>query len=468
MKYLCTIAYRCAGIFAIVLLTVLSNYRIELFGSEPACLGGLSSRQENRTGWFHLAKKHGRDLLITPNGKEFFAFGVNHIKDMRDTSHFKSLSEKESTSEVAVWERILNDYRAWGFNMCGYGAPTQVHSKMPYVLDCTAARTSKFFSEPDVPGGNTASHSRGAWEFPDVWSEMWQSQAEKAIGEMCSNQKDRTHLIGYFWTDTPTWDVIKTRGLRGTDWVSTIRRLNRDAPGKQRYIKFLREKYENRLDDFRDFYNLKESRIDDLLDHDFKSLPIGRHRVIEDDRKFLGMIAMQYYQTLSRIQRKHDSHHLCFGERFLAGDTPDEVLAAAGDCVDVISVQPGDGYTDLYLPSDPFPAEELERIHKITGKPLLICDHQISFPTSEYQATTWTQLADETVAATATERFILDAFAKPYIIGYMRCQYIDRPAGLGRGMKQGILRDNGDPHPKLLEAHRRASKVIRNELSESE
>ena len=42
-------------------------------------------------------------------------------------------------------------------------------------------------------------------------------------------------------------------------------------------------------------------------------------------------------------------------------------------------------------------------------------------------------------------KFLSDAFARPYVIGYLRCQYIDRPARFGRGLRQGLLRDDGQP-----------------------
>ena len=65
-------------------------------------------------------------------------------------------------------------------------------------------------------------------------------------------------------------------------------------------------------------------------------------------------------------------------------------------------------------------------IHEITKKPILICDHQCSFPTEKYRYTMWQQLDNQTGVAKKHSEYIMDAVNEPYLIGYHRCQYIDR------------------------------------------
>ena len=52
-------------------------------------------------------------------------------------------------------------------------------------------------------------------------------------------------------------------------------------------------------------------------------------------------------------------------------------------------IQQGDGLTPLYTPSHVFPDEDFDRIHRITGKPILIGDHQIGFADEKHPDIVW-------------------------------------------------------------------------------
>jgi len=111
-----------------------------------------------------------------------------------------------------------------------------------------------------------------------------------------------------------------------------------------------------------------------------------------------------------------------FGDRYLAGDHPVIVLQAVKPWIDAVAVQPGDRYSPLYPPGTEFPNAEIEMLRTVTGKPVLICDHAISFPTAAHPLTIFKQMPDEPSAAEATRRFLAAAFAKPWMLGYLRCQ----------------------------------------------
>lgn len=59
---------------------------------------------------------------------------------------------------------------------------------------------------------------------------------------------------------------------------------------------------------------------------------------------------------------------------------------------------------------------------------------------------------------------MIEAFSRPYVIGYMRCQYIDRFSSRRGSSKLGLLRDDGTPYQLLVEATRRASKEVRESI----
>jgi hypothetical protein len=176
--------------------------------------------------------------------------------------------------------------------------------------------------------------------------------------------------------------------------------------------------------------------------------------VQEDDEAFLAQIAQCFYDVAGKAQRRADPNHLVFGDRYLAGDAPESVLKAANPWIDAVAVQPGDRYSPLYPTSTHFPEAEIELLHTITGKPVLICDHAISFPTAEQPRTIFEQMPDEAAAARATTDFLQAAFANSYMLGYLRCQYIDRPANYGRGLRQGIVQSDGTPRNALVRVYR--------------
>ncbi len=395
--------------------------------------GGLPNLKFKPTGWFRLDSAGGRDLLVTPAGHGSVALGVNHAGAIEKGVHRDELPAR---------------LRSWNMNNLGYGGPPEHEKSMPYFASITIAATEKHRSDPR-PG------QRDSYHFPDVFDPAWKARTGALIEAECEKHRGNPYLIGYFWTDTPTWDLIKTRALRATDWVSEIRKLPSGAPGRERYAKFLGQRYAGRLADLNSFYSLALKALSEIATADLRNVAIGRHVVRADDDEFLAVIAREYYATAGQAQRKHDPDHLVFGERYLAGDHPEPVLKAAAPYIDAVSVQPGDRYTELYPPSTVFPEAEINTLHSVTGKPVLICDHAISYPTPEHPKIIFEQAESETEAARLTQAFLQQAMAKPFILGYLRCQYIDRPAAFGRGLRQGLVTAGGSPRELLVEAYSR-------------
>ena len=405
--------------------------------------GGLRATELEATGWFRLDEAGGRDVLVSPDGHAYAALGVNHIGALERAEG--GAFEREYGKD---WGRfrssLVEQLRGWHMTTLGYGSPPALQDSIPYFATLTPVRNEKHRSHPK-PG------RRDSYEFPDVFDPEWARQTDRLMGEAIAPHRNNRFLIGYFWTDTPTWDLVRTRGLRGTDWVSEIRRLPASAAGRARYVRFLLERYAGKLDELNEIYGLELEGLDELAEAELGRIPIGRHRVREDDEVFLGLIAERYFKTVGESQRRHDRNHLVMGERYLAGDAPDAVLRAAAPYIDAVSVQPGDRYTELYPPSTVYPDKEIARMQEVTDKPVMICDHTISYPTKEHPRTIFEQAPDARAAAEATETFIRQAMAKPYMLGYLRCQYIDRPSSYGRGLRQGLL-DASEAPRELLSA----------------
>ncbi|QDT55565.1 hypothetical protein Pan44_36090 [Caulifigura coniformis] len=422
--------------------------------------GGWTDVKGRKTGWFHLESRAGRTFLVTPGGNGFVALGVNHLNAIK--GHGPGEPDLFQTKYRGDWAPFVTEltrqFDDWGFNTVDDGVPL-LRSRLPYFASRDLVRTSKYYQPPGSPR---------AWEFPDVFDPQVAMRLERDVELYCREHRDNPNLIAYYWTDTPTWDIQKTRQFRKTDWVSEVRRLPASAPGKRRYAEFLRQRYDNDLARVSRAYDLGNGvkSVDDLAATDFRGIDLGRYDVARDDEAFLGVIAETYYGLVGRAMRQNDPHHLIFGEKYLLGDIPPQVLSAALPFVDAIAVQPGDGYIPIYTPGDVLPRQELAELRTQSGKPLMICDHQIGFPTERYPRSIWPyhQRADAAEAAAATEQFVRDAFARPEVIGYMRCQYIDRFTTFRDAVKLGLIRDDGSPREELVGASRAANAAVKETL----
>ncbi len=376
-------------------------YRVLLF-SLMAVLPSWAAGEE-ATGPYRLEKRSGRDWLLSPDGKIFLPLGINHLGvALAAGVNGKKLSPDERATRVAQMERDLND---WRFNTVGYGAEEEMWAKFPFVVEVSLTRCGHHLP-------------RERFAYDDVFDPAFQAEVRRKVAALCAKTKNNPNCIGYWWTDTPRWDLEIAQRLFGTNWVSTIRALPDDAPGKRRYAEFL------------------------------------RGPAPHDDAAFLRLIARELYTVTAAAFREHDPKRLLFGERYKLGDHPTEVLEEAVKVVDAISIQPGPEAGPLPGPGREeceFDAARFDAIHDIVKKPIVICDHQVSFRDAESPVTLWHQFSTQAEAAATYERFLRDAFARSYVVGYFRCQYWNQWMPAPRNLlKQGLRQSDGQPYEEVV------------------
>jgi hypothetical protein len=343
---------------------------------------------------FRLKQVNGRHCLIDAKGILFFTLGVNHIEAIQEESEYPLFTEKYKNDWQEFSKVARDDLYRWSYNTAGYGAPHAIRPLMPYFADVFLERNSNFLSDEE-------------FHYPDVFDPEIQAAKIAQLNKMCE-QGDSENLIGYYWTDTPQWDLERALKTRGTNWVITIRELPLSAPGRIQYEAYLESSKE-------------------------KGVP-------PSDEGFLRLIAREHYRLIGETTRKLSPHALIFGERYLLGDHPDCVLEEALPYLDVLSIQPG---------SDKFESEYFDTLYAKYQKPIIVCDHQCSFATPKYAQTMWHQLESEQAVAEMYCNYLKDMIQKSYIIGYHRCQYIDRYNAYPGVLKQGLLREDGSAYATL-------------------
>lgn len=306
------------------------------------------------------------------------------------------LNSKEHGSPVTAIAGACKDL---GFNAYGYGCPNELKDDLPYLEGSNLIPTSTYRTD-------------GSFRFVDVFDPAVREDLETQVRRMCWANRKKTNLIGYCWTDLSAWPL---KNPLGQNWVDFMRDLPAKASGKMAYQQFL-----------------KTWEGDDE---------------IQRDLGFLRLIAREYFRILGETTRKHDPDHLVFGDRFGFDTAIPEVVEEMLPHVDAIAIQP---------PFKPgFPKAEYERLHQLTGKPILLCDFAIRFKDGDKNIRGWKPEENPKIAGERYAEYLREAMATPYIIGAFWCNPMDSKPGFGKsGIKQGLFDQGLTPRPELNQAIR--------------
>lgn len=269
-------------------------------------------------GYFTLGKRGGHWWLLTPEGKPFFTMGLNHIDpaSLRYPENIEIWRKKYGGSTIRwIEESVAPNLKEWGFNTVGWVQEVTVRRDGLGAWQHSRAFTIDEYRALDMPYCHllpfTESHQ---WEkfvkHYDFRSDDWKEWCDYVARSHCAALSEERNLIGYFYSDCPTW--IHKRAAN--EWRGPI---------------FDPERLET-----------------------------------EAGRKELRELAQSYYQTTHDAVRRYDKHHLILGDRYEANaPIAIEVIQAALPFVDVLSFQ---DFRD--------PVRHLADWHKKTGKPVLLAD----------------------------------------------------------------------------------------------
>ena len=269
--------------------------------------------QSQPDGYFTLGRENGQWWLITPEGKPFFSMGLNHIDpaSLRYPENIDIWREKYGGSTLRwIRESLVPNLKSWGFNTVGWVQEVTVrewrHSRAFTVDEYRALQMPYCHLLPF-----TESHQ---WEkhtvHYDFRSEDWKEWCDYVARDQCAELSDDPNLIGYFYSDCPTWIHHRLRN----QWRGPI------------------------------------------FDPDRLKSEAGRKELTE--------LAHSYYKTTHDAIRRYDKHHLILGDRYEANaPIAMEVIQAALPFVDVLSFQ---DFRD--------PVNHLKEWHEKTGKPVLLAD----------------------------------------------------------------------------------------------
>jgi hypothetical protein len=332
-----------------------------------------------------LAERNGRTCLLRPDGEPFMILGLSHASGAWQAGG-GPVSPEERAKRLATLKQDLRDLH---FNAVGY--VPEVVSEFAYIHNADRLLGS--------PGNRGLLLGTNKHLYQDVFDPAFKDRLKKQIQEICAKTAGDTNCIGYWWTDVPRWALNVQKKDFGQTYVEFIRGLPESAPGRIRYEQYKQQQGGG------------------------------------GDDSFLVLIARELYTSMAEYYRQFAPGRLLFGERFLPSRSfsPDEIITECGKVADVLSIQPF---------RDTISAGIVDKIHGMTGKPIMLSDWNVSFRVGSYTNTMWQQFPNEAEAAKGYEAYLVSAFTKPYILGYYKCQYRDTVNASGQ-LKQGLRAQDG-------------------------
>jgi hypothetical protein len=382
--------------------------------------GGLTSRKEKATGFFHTATIDGRWWLVDPEGCLFLHRGVTSVSMLRSQGARTAWTRKFS-SEADWAEQTTSLLRAHGFN--GLGAWTDTERMRAVDPPLAHTRMWNFMAGYGKKRGGTYQKS-GHTGYPGdcifVFDPDFEAFCDDYARQLAAD-KDDPWLLGHFSDNELP--------LRASALKNHLA-LPATDPGHQAALAWLRA---------------RRGAIATARDVQPADLPA-----------FLEFMVERYFRIVSRAIKRHDPNHLYLGARFHGSDLRfPEIFRAAGPHLDVVSVN----YYRAWTP-DP---QRLAMWARESGKPVIITEWYAKGADSGLANTSGAGWLVKTQRDRGLfyENFTLGLLQSKNCVGWHWFKYIDNdPADTrsdpsNRDSNKGILSNRYEPYTPLLDSMKR-------------
>lgn len=433
--------------------------------------GGWKAKKFEATGFFRV-EKDDRWWLVTPEGNAFLSFGINHFTPylFKQPHNRDAWQKKLGIEDIEDWGQLTPALRGWFLRTCGdYGFNTVgVHNYLPMINqpkpELAYMQPIKFVEIPhwktDIPDEN----------FLDVFSDEFATRCDRLAEEFAAPIKDDPWLVGYSMTDCPLFteedcrerpDVIggARRGSR-IGWPRRLRNLGGDAPGKQAYVRTVRELYRDRIEDFNVTYGTTFDSFDALAGAERwrPDTQLSNANETRDNIEFLKVVVDKYYETARNAIRRYDPNHLFVGDKINANtDSVDTVLPVTARHTDLLFYQMYARY-EVQEPG-------LDRWKQVADMPVINGDSAYTMITDTMPRPYGPVANSLEQRVEWTDEFFRKAFARPEFVGWHYCGLINATNLIPRKearQHSGLLDSYGEPYPELQKTIKAAASEIYN------
>jgi hypothetical protein len=338
--------------------------------------GGFASTSAKATGFFRVEQINGKWWFVDPDGHLFLSMGVNSIGSGgantrvsgRET-YFAGEPPADVPAGTSGRRPGPGDFYGWNLaRRYGAGWDSKANDMAVRRMEAWGLNTARsvLSKQKLMPYAGMLRAPQTAPVYmgmPDVYSEEFASAADASAKSQLTALKDDPYLVGYFIGNEPAWpgrsselvDMI----LKGKE-TETQRRLKAflaggDTPARRN--EFVLAAFEHQL------------------------------------------------QVTNQAARKYDPNHLNLGIRF--GSLPPDDVIRLGRLFDVYSHNIYE-----YTPDRAW----VEKLYKLTGKPLLIGEFHFGTPTRG-QAPALMQVANEKERGIAYRYYVEQVASMPSFVG---------------------------------------------------
>ena len=340
--------------------------------------------------------------LLDNHGQPFFSLGLNHIDESNLLHpHNIDIHDARYPTRLSFIEKSVARIQSFGFNTLGWtqeyvvqGDPISNGSQAfnwPECLHSTAGWSQHELKDCGMPymvvipvmeNQDWTDHPH----YREPSGRVFEEWCDYLARSICNVHKDSELCVGYFFVDIPGWARHETGA---------------------------------------DFPSLKDLSA-------------------EEREETIYSVAESYYRIMCNAVRKVDPNHLIFGDRYNGNrHIPEGVLMAMKDHVDVLSVQ---YFCEPTESSRRKMAEDFQRWHELTGKPVLNADIG-NWCSTRMNPQRASALESQQKRAADYALSLAPLMNQQWCVGWHWCGYIENKGGRGWGLVDPF----DEPYSDLVE-----------------
>jgi hypothetical protein len=374
--------------------------------------GGFTSTRAKGTGFFRVEQIDGKWWFVDPDGHLFFSAGVNGV-GTGSATRVKGREDLFAALPPATIAPGAGSFYTWNLHR-RHGdawrpkwAETTTRRLAAWGFNSIhywGPRNQEPASEPRIPyaqmlrGWQTGQSIMG---MPDVYAEGFATRVDESARTQLGPRKDDPWMLGYFIGNEPPW------------------------PNR-----------EGQLVDL--ILSGPESAIQGRLKNH-----LAQGDTPERRRAFVHAAFERYLEVVNAAVRKHAPNHLNLGIRF--GGNPDD---------DAVRIAKGSDVFSVNIYRDAPPRATLDRVHALTGRPLLIGEFHIGVP-ERGLSPGLVQAMNQEARAIAYRYYVEQSAAHPAMIGTHWFQWLDQPVtgrNDGENYSIGFVDVTDQPYSELVAA----------------
>lgn len=223
--------------------------------------GNVSAKVRSRaTGFFRVEKdSNGRWWLIDPEGKGFFACGIDGLHfggrfcEALGYSPYGRNVQKLFGSPAAWREHTMKRLKTWGFNFAGT-CDSQFRNRLPFSVNLMLGSSfSAFGDEYDI----MPYRGRVGTGLPNPFHPRFAEWCRRRFLEQVGREIENPYFMGYFCDNELCWQGTNVREIDGSGVFNAVLAKPASHTAKIALARFLNERFKGDVKAFNRFWGTR-------------------------------------------------------------------------------------------------------------------------------------------------------------------------------------------------------------------